>query len=242
MIDESQAWGIAASFARSVKKELKSDLLALYIVGSLADGDYIPGRSDIDTILITKHSLPDWAKEKVEAMAASFKTRYSVPKSIGSVLIEERLLRPPYGADIDLIPEILRLKLQGKVVVGVYNLEKVPMPSRKYIDRYMSRFYSWLRTHHIDKRPAASRTVDATINTILYELRFSIWCEKREYVLRKREVIPAFISLGKAKRFHRSLKQMQPYVLGEKTDLEVDWLETILFEISAHNRQRYSIA
>ena len=53
MIDESQAWGIAASFARSVKKELKSDLLALYIVGSLADGDYIPGRSDIDTILIT---------------------------------------------------------------------------------------------------------------------------------------------------------------------------------------------
>ncbi len=136
MIDESQAWGIAKFFARSVKKKLKSNLLALYTVGSLAEGDYIPGRSDIDTILITKHSLPDCTKEKVEAMAASFKTRYSIPKSIGSVIIEERLLRHPYGADIDLMPEILRLKLQGKVVVGGYNLEKVPMPFRKYMDCY----------------------------------------------------------------------------------------------------------
>ncbi len=60
-------------------------------------------------------------------------------------------------------------------------------------------------------------------------------------MLRKSEVIPAFISLGKAKRFHRSLKQMQPYVIGEKADLEVEWLETVLIGISAHNRKRYSI-
>ena len=52
IIHKDQAWAIARTFAEDAANLLRQGLLAVYVIGSLAGGNYRPGRSDIDTLLI----------------------------------------------------------------------------------------------------------------------------------------------------------------------------------------------
>ncbi|HLN61644.1 MAG TPA: hypothetical protein VK464_08845 [Symbiobacteriaceae bacterium] len=232
MISADQAWQIAERFAREAAGLLGPDLLAVYVVGSLAGGGYRPGRSDIDTILIVTDDCPAVVKATVRDLRKRYRDAYAIPKDVGAVLMWERELFPPLDPTRELVPEILRLKHQGVLIWGTYYLARVPEPSPEDFKGYARVFYPWLRAG-IDQRPAEWRTVEATVNTVLYELRLWVWEKTGVYVLDKRRVIPALLDLVNA----GELEPIRRYVDGNEEGLCLEEAERVLQRISAMVRE-----
>lgn len=175
--------------------------------------------------------------ESVRTLAAGYRDTYEVPKGFGAVLVRERELRPPYDPHAELVPEILRLKQHGVLIWGAHKKELVPEPSAEDFRAYARVFYPWLRAAFIDCRPEEARTVDATVNTILYELRLMIWDVTSQYVSDKPRVIPAFFSQSQDDRLRRLLLPIRDYVAGRTESLDLDLLESTLTDVSALARR-----
>jgi hypothetical protein len=87
------------------------------------------------------------------------------------------------------------------LIHGTYDVSQIPEPTRDDFLAYARLFYSWLRKNYIDSRPEEARTIDATVNTLLYEMRLLIWYEVLEYVLDKRKIVPLFVASYQTHRF-----------------------------------------
>ncbi len=191
----------------------------MYVIGSLAGGSYRPGRSDIDTLPVVKSSCTSSDENAVESLRKKVRSTYEL-KDFGAIVVREDKLVPPYDPTEELVPEILRLKRQGVLIRGTHDLTRVPDPTREDFIAYARVFYPWLRTL-IDQRPQEYRTVDATVNTILYELRLLVWDRTGDYILDKREIIPAVFALGHSPLTCQALEKVQRYLLdGEPLSLE----------------------
>lgn len=60
IISKDRAWEIAREFSEIAKREDVDDsILGVYVIGSLGAGEYIPGRSDIDTALPDRFGVTD---------------------------------------------------------------------------------------------------------------------------------------------------------------------------------------
>lgn len=116
LIGEQQAWGIARALASEIAALVGDKLRAVCAIGSLAGGGYRPGRSDIDTVAIVCDDGLRETEASIQGLADEFRKRLGIPKEIGTVVIAESKLLPPYDAREELIPEILRLRHQGIVL------------------------------------------------------------------------------------------------------------------------------
>ena len=58
-ISEARAWEIAREFAaEATSQDVNSYILGIFMIGSLAAKQYHPGRSDIDTVIVARNSIP----------------------------------------------------------------------------------------------------------------------------------------------------------------------------------------
>ena len=216
IIHKDQAWAIARTFAEDAANLLRQGLLAVYVIGSLAGGNYRPGRSDIDTLLIVSSGSTTSDQNAVEDLRRRVRAAHGGLKDFGAVVITEGKLQPPYDPVEELVPEILRLKHQGALIWGAFDLASVPDPTRDDFVAYVRVFYPWLR-ELIDRRPQEYRSVDAAVNTILYELRLLIWNRTGDYVLDKHRVIPAAVELDSgATLASETLEAIQCYLVGDE--------------------------
>jgi predicted nucleotidyltransferase len=236
VIHEEQAWVIARAFAEDVASLLGQRLLAVYVIGSLACGSYRPGRSDIDTLLIVGSDCSPADEDAVDALRKGVQEAYGVPKDFGGTVIRRDKLLPPYDPVEELVPEILRLKHQGVLVWDTYDLTSVPDPTREDFVAYARIFYPWLRTL-IDRRPQEYRSVDAAVNTILYELRLLAWDRTGDYILDKSRVIP--VALGFTRQFlnGETLEAVQRYLVNDGP-LSLEVVEQELQAISTYVREQ----
>lgn len=213
LISESQAWQIVDIFAQSMVAAT-DDIVAIFVIGSLATGAYRLGRSDIDTIIVIRDASAEATPATLRRIRDRFQREYAIPKGLGAVVIRYRQLFPPYDPDEELIPEILRLKQQGVIVWGALDITAIPEFDAADLEAYMVVFYRWLHANFVDQRPDSSRTIDATVNTILYELRALIWGATGEYVLDKREVVLRATPAVADSRSREMLKDMYNYLDG----------------------------
>jgi predicted nucleotidyltransferase len=237
MILENQAWKIAKCFAQDVARLTGEHLIAVSVIGSLASGFYRPGKSDIDTVVILRDDYDDEMVESVKALAHQYSILYNVPKGFGAVIIREQELSPPYDPEREFVPEILRLKRQGIVILGDYNLQSIPEPSQEDFQAYTKVFYPWLKANYIDRRPNKEKTVDSIVNTILYELRLLVWSVTGEYVMDKPDVIPKFFTIKNTRRFNHLLIPIQNYLTNHDKPGDIRFLEDALREVSDFVRQ-----
>ena len=135
VITEDQAWEIANAFAAESRDVLGSHLMAVVAVGSLPAGSYVPGRSDIDLIVVTKDVCPDGLLSEIKKMAEQYWMKYKFRKGFGGYAIRERDLRPPFGKLRDMAFEILQLKRQGRAISGHLDLSAIPEPSPEAMKR-----------------------------------------------------------------------------------------------------------
>lgn len=227
MISETQAWQLARAFAQAVAVAAPKDVLAVAVIGSLAAGSYRPGRSDIDTfILIHDHSSPE-AVATIRGVRDEFQQTYDIPKGLGAVIVRQQALWPPYDPGQELVPEILRLKQQGVLIWGQLDVDAIPEPDPADIEAYITVFYRWLHTHYAACRPAEARTVDATVNTILYELRALLWQAEGRYVLDKGAVVARAQALLDDPALHPVLIRLQDYLAGEEDQPLSFWEDSL---------------
>lgn len=195
LVTEDHARRIANSFAAESRDVLGSHLVAVVAVGSLPTGGYVPGRSDIDLIVVAKDACRDGLLRKIKKMAEQYWMKYRFRKGFGGYAIRERDLCPPFGMLRDMAYEILQLKRQGRVISGHLDLAAIPEPSQEDMKRSLMALIpdisgAWKRTW-----PAPIDDDDARINNILYWLRIVVWNQTGEYILNKRDVLLAFSNL-----------------------------------------------
>jgi hypothetical protein len=231
-ISSDQALGIVDEFSRALSRRLGQDLIATIVIGSLATSAYRPGRSDIDMAVIVRSDMGQVSATAVQGIADQFGRRYGVPKGIGAVLLRERELFPPLDPQDELAPEILRIRRQGIIVWGAYDLESVPEPTNRDLLDYANTFYPWLRANYIDERPREGRTVDAVINTMLYELRLFVWAKTDVYLFDKPTLIPTFLNIPGTALFATRLQPLQHYLTVGPEPEDLVLLESLLREVS----------
>ena len=132
IITEAKAQEIVREFTSEIYRE-DSDIIAVYVVGSLGGGYYRPGQSDIDSIIIVNDNAAITQK-RMDEIAGKYYKKYSIPKGFGSIMIKRSELSPPYhyrseAENFEFTIEIARLKCQGKAVYGNINLNDVIMPT-----------------------------------------------------------------------------------------------------------------
>jgi predicted nucleotidyltransferase len=240
MIDREQAWAIAREFAQEVGARWNTDVLAVLLIGSLATGAYRPGRSDIDTVVILRTGATGSIDAELNQLRDHYQATYAIPKGFGAVILREPEIRPPY-LEIDIVPEILRVIEQGQLLWGDINRSVIPRPSNEVISAYIHKFTEWLRTYYIDQRPADARTIDATVNTILYELRCWLWQETRIYVLDKGEVVQRARTLKGASHFAEIWVKLERYLNAGNGFADIEVAEQTLQDLSSFVRKRSNI-
>jgi predicted nucleotidyltransferase len=101
---------VLESLSAGVKKILKNKLKGLYLFGSLVYGDFKPGRSDIDLVVVVNRPLEDNELKRIEALHQALGSTYPcwkdrlecsyVPHSLLSNLMPPEAPRPYYGGGI----------------------------------------------------------------------------------------------------------------------------------------------
>lgn len=214
VISEDQAWEIAHTFAAESHEVLGTYLIAVVVVGSLPAGGYIPGRSDIDLIVVASDRCPDGLLSQIKEVANHYWMKYRFRKGFGGYAIRESDLRPPFDMLRELAFEILQLKQQGRVISGHFNLTAIPEPSQKHMKRSLIALVrdilgAWERAY-----PAPVDVNDALVNNILYWLRIFIWDRTGEYILSKKNVLAAFSNLSGTGFLLELLAPIRPYFDG----------------------------
>ena len=229
-ISEVHAWEIAREFAtEATSQDVNRYILGIFMIGSLAAKQYRPGWSDIDTVIVARNSISEAFRARLKEMRASYQSKYGIPKGFGGIILREQDLKPPYDPEKELVPEISRLLQQGKPIWGEYDLSDIPTPSRDDFRAYAKVFYTWLRS--LD-RSDRERTIVATVNRMLIEIRLFIWDRTDNFILNKRELIPIFLKTEHGEHYRDALRDVHEYVLGNVQLHDLEPLERLLEDIT----------
>ncbi len=212
-IDEAKAWAIVRGFAADVAHRVSPFCRAVAVIGPLGAGRYRPGLSDIDTTVILRDDTPASFSRIVKSVAHEWTDRYALSKEVGALCLRANQLRRPYDPRDELVPEIVRLKHEGHIIEGSFNLATIDEPRTEDFVAYARVFYPWLRQFRT-QQPA--RTPDTTVDCILAELRLAAWFSSGEYVLDSWEVIPAAKNVISS-QLSTELDEVQRYLQGELT-------------------------
>ena len=216
-LSAEEALAVAEAFARELLSNHPSDVVAVVLVGSLATGDYMPGRSDIDTVVILRDGVSGDTRATVRGLADAYRLRHGVPKGFGAVRIKRGQLAAPLDPVEELAPEIQRLREQGRVLAGQIDLAAVRVPTTEDLRAYCRVFIPWLRGELRDPdRPPENRTADALINGTLYEIRAAILSLTGRYVLDKRAVVPALLAADPSTALRAVAEDLHAYLLGQR--------------------------
>ena len=168
MISYEEAINIATEFAKEVNDTFPDKIEAIYAIGSLGSDYYRPGQSDIDTAVITRFDRKDVINvtEKIEEIAARYQNKYKIPKGFGAIVFVKEQLYPPYVKSEELIQEILRLKMQSKLIYGNFDTQDIPMPDKQAIKEDILNFQEWS-----DSQPPFIHTPVTMVNSTLLALK-----------------------------------------------------------------------
>lgn len=222
IISETLALEIAREFADEITHI--APVRAVYLIGSLGGGYYRPGQSDIDTAVILNCTRPDIAlyKPGIKALAAQYRDRYGVPKDFGAVVMSADQLFPPYIPEEELVPEIMRIKLQGRLIHGESNSSEIPLPDMDAARACENAFENWRASGF--RVPPEKMTLTMTVNSILLLLRRYLMLEKGVMEFNKRQLIPLYLRSQPPMTDERILRAIERCLAGEDPEISDDFL------------------
>lgn len=178
MLSFDEAIRVATDFAIEIEKEFPKKIYAVHAIGSLGSNYYRPGQSDIDTVIITGFAREELLPVigKIRRIADRYQNKYDIPKGFGAIVFAEEQLYPPYVKEEELIQEILRLKTQGRLIWGKYEINNIPMPGWDAIKNDILNFQEW-----VDSEPPFDHTATSFVNSTLIALK--------RYLLLKHHII-----------------------------------------------------
>ena len=130
MSDKKDPVIIADEFAAELSQAFGDGLISLFLTGSAARGDYIPGKSDINTLLILTPDGVEWPEKANPALKKHRYKKVAVPHFMTENAIDRALDSYPL--------EFLDFKTFHKLIKGKNVLEGLqipPKPLRLQIER-----------------------------------------------------------------------------------------------------------
>jgi len=200
IMSETTAWEIIKKYSNECALLDPENLVAVYVIGSLSDGYYRPGESDIDAVLLVSDDSEsiwgnsDKASSQLSDLNKKYKETYSIPKDFGPFPLQIKELYPPYEPNSELTLEIARLKLQGKAVYGDYPVGQIPMPTREDFLLDFKHFEEWMDSEFSQGHPIEEFSVRACVNTILMHMNRYLIIEKDIIQFNKLKIIPLYTS------------------------------------------------
>ena len=226
IITETKAMQIVNEFLDELKITVQSDILALYIIGSLGGGYYRPGQSDIDTAVIIRDEAKITQKQ-IEKIADEYCKKYEIPKGFGAEVIRISELSPPYnnrkGEDFFTMA-VARLKTQSKAIFGTIDINNIKMPAAEDFKKDALKGEQWLNQEFgypvFDKLQ-----ITGCVNCILGSLRGYLIIEKNIFEFNKFLTIGTYLSndppIIDEKVFAFIKKKLNDEVTGDENDLQM---------------------
>lgn len=141
--NHQEAWSMVNDFIKQCESQYKEDITAILLTGSLANGSYQPGLSDVDVITILKDETPENTRSGISEIYNQVHEKHGI--QFEPVILRHRDFWPPWNDDLCIQPEIHRLKASGKVLYGEENIiEQLPIPTKKEMWEFDISFREWL--------------------------------------------------------------------------------------------------
>jgi predicted nucleotidyltransferase len=133
-ISEAEAWEVLDDLAKTARSELGDRLVCLTAFGSLVNGDYVPGFSDIDQVIVVQSDTEK--RETVEVANAAVRRINGRPGKFyecfheGYVVSREAV----WTLDVDseeglVLRDVVDLALHGRTLAGNHIWPKVRRPT-----------------------------------------------------------------------------------------------------------------
>jgi predicted nucleotidyltransferase len=133
---------VASDFASELRKAFGDDLLSVLLVGSAARGDYVPGKSDVNTLVLLTSDGMDWLEKAYPVVRPRLKKGLAVPhfmtpESVSNALdsyplefldfktFHKVILGPDPLADITIPHEPLRLQIERELRGKLFLLRQI---------------------------------------------------------------------------------------------------------------------
>lgn len=111
---------IASDFAADLRKTYQVNLQSVLLVGSAARGDFIAGKSDINTLVVLSMEGMDWLEKSFDVLQKYTRRRLAIPHFITQMSISNSL---------DAFPlEFLDFQTFHKVILGGDPLAEIRIP------------------------------------------------------------------------------------------------------------------
>lgn len=135
-MNEEQAWRLLHEFAREASSIDPPRVKAIIAIGSLPGGYYRQGQSDLDVVILTADADQALGLDKTNFLTAisetvkKFQSCCDEETKLEAILLSETDLSATNAEGLLLNPQLnARLKVQGHILFGGYDLGLVPMPS-----------------------------------------------------------------------------------------------------------------
>ncbi len=221
VLDESKAWKILQNYTKDCLKIDSQSLLAVYTIGSLAGGYYLPGQSDIDVILIVKNSSQDtWGtnmrpSNALKNLNLRYFENYKIPIDFSPFPLEENELFPPYPPKRKLTSAITQLKIQGRCIYGNFPIEFVPIPTvidiLKDTKIWEQEWEEFLSHKYVEQIATVT-----FINLIIRYLRLFLHIKVGVIEFNKTQIIPCYLKNNPPFVDKRVLNWTQTYFVSGK--------------------------
>ena len=170
-MDEKEAINLVKLFAGFMYEKNFDDVIACFIVGSLASHTFVDGVSDIDiSVILSSNNI------KTRNDILDFTCIQNRMECFFTVLDE---LRPPFEGP-EKIVNTLRIKCQGKLIYGSLDTSQIAEPSKTEFRDSIIRAY----------RDKSSEKV--LVHRIWTMMRFFIYSKFDEMIFPKRELVKKF--------------------------------------------------
>lgn len=191
MISYEEALEITHKFAAEITNIFTGKIIAVFAIGSLGGNYYRPGQSDIDTVVIASVSRNEIQQviSIVETIADRYWREYQIPKGFGAIVFAEEQLHPPYIKSEELVQEILRLKIQGRLIYGEYDINNVEFPDWQAINDDILNFQEWS-----DNQPYFEHSAQSFVNSTLMGLRRYLLLKHHIVEFNKFKVIDLYLA------------------------------------------------
>lgn len=135
MLSEKKARLLAENLAKMMLQYFETSMVSVCIVGSLASGEFIEGKSDLDLVVVLKEDkLENIARSCTEKWIANTEVKYGLEDQIEVFIKIKRNLCPPYNLESQNMFEIARIIYQAVPIAGELNVKDILLPPIKFFE------------------------------------------------------------------------------------------------------------
>ena len=194
LISEEKAMQIMNEYCQLLMEYEELGVLGVFLVGSLADGNYVPGKSDLDVSVVIKNSADiDKIKKISDKIIEILVKKHHISIDFEAFIKKEEMLYEPYYPEQQKTVELMRIRNQAKLLGGSFEQSKIPIPHKSFFIADVR----YAEDQLIKKNGQdfiSNMSAKQKFNYIVNFMRLSNFLNNNEFQFNKKEIIATYFS------------------------------------------------